>query len=138
VLTCALGALYSGCVPVSPDDSTSCPPGIAAGPATVSFADDVLPLLAAKGCLTAGCHGSFLPSSDYVLTSYETAYFPGEAARALDLCPIVPNDPEGSWLIEKLGPNPRTGDRMPNDREPLSDAELELIATWIREGAADN
>jgi hypothetical protein len=73
-----------------------------------------------------------------MLTDYDAAFMPGDTAQLLDLCPIVPTDPDSSWIIEKLQPDPRSGDRMPFGLPALTDEEIELIATWIREGAADN
>jgi len=118
--------------------SSPCETGSATDSSTVSFANDIQPLLAAKGCLTTGCHGAMLPSSGFVLTTYESMFAPGATARALELCPVVPGDAESSWLIEKVGPDPRSGERMPLLRPPLSEEELELLATWIRDRAPNN
>jgi hypothetical protein len=41
-------------------------------------------------------------------------------------------------LFEKLGPSPRFGVRMPDRLPPLSDAQIALVETWIREGARDD
>jgi hypothetical protein len=52
---------------------------------------------------------------------------------------VVPGDPDGSFLIEKLtSDSPRAGVRMPQDRPPLDEVEIELIRTWIAEGAVNN
>jgi hypothetical protein len=124
-------------VPVGGGDGR-CGQGSATGAATVSFADDIHPILRTKGCLSGGCHGGFLPSSSYSLTSYSAMFAPGDEAGALNLCPVVPGDPDASYLLEKLGDNPRSGTQMPLLRDPLSEEEVALIATWIAEGAADN
>lgn len=138
LIVCVVALACASCVPVGPGDQDPCPRGAAGGATTVNFSDDVLPLLAAKGCLTSGCHGTTLPSSDFVLTDYDAAFTRGETARALELCPIVPSEPDASWIIEKLRPEPRSGERMPFRRPALTDEEIEVIATWIREGAANN
>jgi len=104
----------------------------------VSYANDIKPMLITKGCMSGGCHGDFFPSSNFVMEGYDQMFVPGDLAKALGMCPIVPGDPENSFLINKLGPNPRSGDRMPSLREPMSDEEIEMIATWVREGAANN
>jgi hypothetical protein len=111
------------------------------GPTTVSFANDVVPIFDAvngAGCLTASCHGEPFPSSNYVLTSYESVFGPGVEAKFFKTCNVVPGDPSASYLLEKLLPNPRAGVRMPNLRPPLSDAQIEIIRTWILEGAQNN
>ncbi len=53
--------------------------------------------------------------------------------------PIEPGDPEESLLIQKVGPNPPFGERMPmrSDRY-LNDEELTTIKNWIEAGAEDN
>jgi hypothetical protein len=40
-------------------------------------------------------------------------FLPGDEAEAFEICPIVPGDPEASYLIEKLQEGPRSGARMP-------------------------
>jgi hypothetical protein len=77
-------------------------------------------------------------SSGFDLRTYASSFDPGDEATALGLCPIVPGDPQSSYIIEKLQANPRSGQQMPLQREPLSEADVELIAAWIREGAQDN
>ncbi|MEP0845684.1 MAG: hypothetical protein HRF50_02560 [Phycisphaerae bacterium] len=118
--------------------STTCEQGTTGGTATVSFAADVQPILSSAGCLTAGCHGGTINSSGYRLATYESMFAPGDEAQELGLCPIVPGDPDGSYLIEKLRPSPQRGARMPLLRTPLGEEQLETIATWIREGAQNN
>jgi hypothetical protein len=116
----------------------TCNTGAATGPTTVSYANDIVPLFQAAGCLTAGCHGGSLPSSGYDLRSYASTFVPGDEAESFGLCPIVPGNPDGSYMIEKLRPSPRTGARMPLLGTPLTTQQIELVATWIREGAANN
>lgn len=107
-------------------------------PATISYTNDVRPILLQHGCVTSGCHGGIVQSSGFNLTTRESAFLPGQEAQAFDICPIVPGDPETSYIIEKISPNPRTGARMPLLGTPLSEGEIGLIAKWIAEGAQDN
>lgn len=118
--------------------STTCETGATGGAATVSFAADVQPILSSAGCLTAGCHGGTINSSNFRLATYESMFEPGDEAQELGLCPIVPGDPDSSYLVEKISPGPRQGARMPLLRAPLTDEQIETIATWIREGAQNN
>jgi hypothetical protein len=119
-------------------DSPSCPDGTTPVVATVSYADDIRPLLSNSGCLTTGCHGGSFPASGYSLQEYSTSFLPGEQAEELGECNVVPGDVDASYFIEKLGTAPRMGEQMPLLRTPLTDADIELIATWIREGAPNN
>jgi hypothetical protein len=51
------------------------------------------------------------------------------------MCDVVPGNPGASLLVEKISPNPRFGARMPDGFPPLTDDEIQLIVTWIQEGA---
>jgi hypothetical protein len=52
---------------------------------------------------------------------------------------VVPDDPCSSILLQKLGPAPPFGDRMPKDGPPyLTNADAQVIIDWIAEGARDN
>lgn len=115
-----------------------CPPGVPNPSATVSYANDILPLFQREGCLAVQCHGGGLPASSYDLRSYETTFGQGIEARIFGLCDIVPGDPDASFLIEKLAPSPRIGARMPNLLPPLAEEDVDLIRTWILEGAPDD
>jgi len=133
--------IATACTPIGTGnggDQASCPRGSEISEPTVSYANDVVPLLSRSGCLSTGCHGDIFPSSMFTLWTYENSFVPGDEASALELCPIVPGDPDSSYMLEKLRPAPRSGVRMPVIGPPLSDEEIELIATWIREGAANN
>ncbi len=121
-----------------PPTQKTCTTGTAAAVTTVSFSRDIEPMLVGAGCLSAGCHGAVQLSSSYSMLSYEDMFEAGEEATSLDLCPIVPGDPDASYLIEKLRPFPRSGAVMPYLRPQMNDEEIGLIETWIREGAADN
>lgn len=148
--------MFGGCVPMGtnggggnanerpvPDDggspATRCVTGTANGAATVSYADDLLPLLEMSGCMTSGCHGGTFVSSRFDLSTYEGIFGPGDGAEVLMTCNVIPGDPDGSYLLEKLTQdNPRFGDRMPLFQTPLSADQIELIRTWIAEGAQNN
>lgn len=130
---------YGGRASVGSGLQTACPrAGGELGAPTVSWANDVAPLLAARGCLNSTCHGGVFPASGYDLRTYAASFVPGIYAESLDACSIVPGRPERSFLIEKLGVDPRLGVQMPNGLPPLSAEEIERITTWVREGAADN
>lgn len=105
------------------------PPTPDAGPATVSFSTDVMPILSAN-CSGVGCHTA--PRS----------FFFGSTRTG---CPsvteqrfVVPFDPDASYVIHKLEGTDLCGMRMPRGRAPLSAGDLATIRTWIAEGARDN
>lgn len=118
-------------------DSTLEPPPPADG---VSFAADIQPLFARYGC--TGCHGS-PGNSDYSVLTHESVFGPGLEARSRGMREVVPAQPDTSYLIWKLegaGPNgePIIGQRMPRGGAPMATADIELLRTWINEGARDN
>jgi hypothetical protein len=51
---------------------------------------------------------------------------------------VVPGQPEMSLLFQKLGPTPPCGSRMPIGGAPLSDANMELVRSWIAAGAQND
>lgn len=52
---------------------------------------------------------------------------------------VVPSNPESSLLYLKVSSDePPVGVRMPNDRDPLPDDQIDLIRRWISEGAENN
>lgn len=112
-----------------------CPPGRAVTDPTVRFSRDIVPLFERHGCMDAFCHGGGVVASRYDLRTYEGVFGPGAEAESLGACNVVPGDPDASFLLEKLGPSPRIGARMPNGRPPLAADELDLLRAWIAEGA---
>ncbi len=51
---------------------------------------------------------------------------------------VIPGNGAGSIIIQKLGSNPPFGDRMPKGSSALSSSIIDLITTWIDDGAEDN
>ena len=105
---------------------------------TVSYAHDIVPLFTTATCTSISCHGGPFPTNSYDMRTYETTFGPGLFAKSLKQCEIVPGDPDNSFLLQKLGPTPPIGVRMPNGLPPLSDAQIALVRTWILEGAYDD
>ena len=48
---------------------------------------------------------------------------------------VVPGDPGGSLLYQKIGEAPPCGSRMPLAQEPLSADDTECVRSWIQEMA---
>ena len=97
----------------------------------VGYQSDVKPILE-QYCVR--CHGgvgddgAVLIELGYDLTTYE-----GLMAGS-DYGPVIePGDPDGSLFLEMIV----NGD-MPEDGDPVPAAQIEILRTWIAEGAQNN
>ena len=93
-------------------------------------------------CLSAGCHDVASQEAGLVLdagVSYEDLVdvAPTNAvAGAQGLLRVTPGDPEQSYLLVKLvNPGPALGSRMPLGQPPLTADEIDLVRSWILDGA---
>jgi hypothetical protein len=113
------------------------PGGGQVGP-TVSFSADVQTIFN-NSCALSGCHAGPSPSSGLSLEAgISHAVIVNGDARQSALPLITPGSLEESYLYQKIDPNgSRVGSRMPIGGS-LSAANLQTIATWITEGAANN
>lgn len=111
----------------------------------VSFADDVEPILV-NSCATSGCHGANAnpPGKPMVLLpgqAYDNTV--GVLAAQLPAMPrIRAGQPDDSYLIHKIRGTHvivgGAGSQMPLGRAPLSAATIELIRSWVADGAPRN
>lgn len=92
-----------------------------AGGQWVSFTDEIAPLLRAR-CIA--CHSSREPGGGHVLTTYAGLFSEGANGPA-----VVPGAPD-SLLCEVVADG-----SMPQDSEPLSADEVDLIRRWVALGA---
>ena len=124
----------------SDDDTTAGDDDTTAGDddtgSSVSFAGDILPLVAGCACHTGGNTSSdldFTPSAAYAeLVDVQSVQYP-----SLDR--VEPGDPEASFLVLKVREStPPAGDQMPPGGAELSAGEIAQIEQWINEGAANN
>ncbi|KAA1259877.1 Planctomycete cytochrome C [Rubripirellula obstinata] len=99
----------------------------ATGKETVSFAKDVAGLLI-DNC--KGCHIDAMQTRGGLnMDSFATLLRGGDSGSMIN-----PGNAEASLLIKKL--RGTEGDRMPGGgRPPLSESDIQLVATWINEGA---
>ncbi len=118
--------------------TTRCPTAGTTGAGAVSYSGQIVPLLTEAHCLNASCHAGPFVSSNFDQTTYAGMFAPGDEATSLGVCPIVPGDPDHSYIVEKIGPSPRMGVQMPNTFPPLSEMQMGLIRDWILEGAPNN
>ena len=104
------------------------PPKIAepTGKETVSFARDVAPILISN---CNGCHYNATRVSGGLQFNMFTQILKGGDSGPI----VLPGKPDESLLIRKI--KGTEGARMPMGRAPLSDAQIQLVSTWIKEGA---
>lgn len=100
----------------------------------VSYSAQVQPIFSSS-CSGVGCHigettnGVNLSSYAQVMASAGVQY--GQAI-------VVAGDADASPIVDKLSANPDFGVRMPRERSPLTASQVQIIRTWIDEGALDN
>src|SRR4051812_49306527 len=93
----------------------------------VSFARDVVPIFEAS---CAGCHQPGKLKGGLDLTTFEGVTKGGKKGTAFKA-----GDPGHSFIIEQISGDPP---EMPNKGDPLTKAEIDVIARWIKEGAKND
>lgn len=94
-------------------------------------------------CAFSGCHvgGSpFLPGSmDLRADSTYSNIVNVPSQQIPSMMRVLPGEPDSSYIIWKIeGRQGIIGDRMPAVGDTLRQQEVEMIKTWIREGAKDD
>ena len=93
----------------------------------VDFSTQIKPILN-KHCIS--CHGGVKKNGGFSVLFREEALAITESGHPA----IIPGDPNNSELIKRLTESdPEL--RMPYDKEPLSEEEIDLLKTWIKQGA---
>ncbi|MDP2042391.1 MAG: DUF1553 domain-containing protein [Algoriphagus sp.] len=93
----------------------------------VDYSTEIKPILN-KHCIT--CHGGVKKNGGFSILFEEEAFALNESG----LPAIVPGSPNSSELIKRLThSDPEL--RMPYQRAKLSEEEIDLLKTWIRQGA---
>lgn len=95
--------------------------------ARISFRDDVLPILDAR-CVE--CHGAEKVKGGLRMDS-ATALFEGDP----EWWSVQPGRPEDSVLLERIELPADDPDAMPPSGDRLTAAQIEVIRTWIADGA---
>ncbi len=106
-------------------------PGVAT-PEAVSapgFAADVLPLFQEQ---CAACHSAAQPLGGWDGSSYASVMESGDHAPV-----IIPGDPEGSLLIQKMLGTQTVGSQMPIP-QLLPSEQVQMVIEWVRAGAPNN
>lgn len=121
----------------------SCNPADSDPDNDISFARDIFPLLN-RPDMEAGCSchnpaNSFRIGVDLGgldLSNHDTLLRGGQVSGPSI---VIPGDPCGSLLVQKVSPAPPFGSRMPLFGPPyLTELEQQLIRDWIAEGAENN
>lgn len=94
--------------------------------AQVDYATEIQPIFNAN---CTSCHGG---NGGVNLRSY-TALM-SSVGNNYGSNVVVPGNPDGSGLVDKIEPSPQFGNRMPTGGQ-LQQSEINLIRTWIAEGA---
>lgn len=104
-------------------------PGAATEPAiqgaTVSFANDVLPIIESR-CI--GCHGGDRTEEGLVLLDHANIMAGSDNGPV-----IVPGDAENSLLVELVATQ-----EMPKRGPKLTPPQVQIITDWVNQGALDN
>ncbi len=103
--------------------------------------DDIQAAVFGPTCATAGCHtggGAALPTAMNLTTAQ--ASFDNlvnmPSLQAPGAIRVIPNDPDNSYLVQKLEGTAVVGERMPfGSPDPLDPAVIASIRQWIADGA---
>ncbi len=93
-----------------------------------------------QSCAFAGCHSTNSPAAGLDLTEGKSrdALLEIAAMQAPDVPLVTALNPTNSYLMVKLTSMGTSGQRMPINGDTLNDSQLELVRTWILQGAPDN
>lgn len=95
---------------------------------TVYFVNDIQPLINST-CATSGCHDASTAEHGVILDSYTNIIQTGD---------VKPFRPDDSELYEVLFGDKDEDIMPPPPQSPLTDAQKQLIYTWIMQGAQNN
>ncbi len=94
--------------------------------AQVDYSTEIQPIFNSN---CTGCHGG---TSGLNLRSYSELMNSNGNQYGTNL--VISGNPDASGLVDKIEPNPQFGNRMPSGGQ-LAQSEINLIRTWIAEGA---
>ena len=97
----------------------------------VSYHRDVRPIFQAR---CQGCHQPAKAQGDYVMTRFDRLLAGGESGDKA----VVPGKPDASHLLAMVTPDKDGEAEMPEDADPLSPQQVDLIRRWIAQGAVDD
>ena len=109
--------------PATTDPAAATQPAIQG--ATVSFANDILPIIESR-CI--GCHGGDRTEEGLILKTHASIMAGSENGLV-----ILPGDAANSLLVEMV-----VTQKMPKRGPKLTPPQLQLITDWVNQGALDN
>ena len=91
-------------------------------------------------CATAGCHsGAGAPQGLRLDDANSYGLLVGVASSEVNtILRVAPNDPDNSYLIQKLEGTASVGAQMPLGGAPLDQSVIDVIRQWITDGAIDD
>jgi hypothetical protein len=98
-------------------------------PPLVTWEDDIKPLFKTTGCSASFCHGSSKASGLSVASPADLIKGGKKGAT------IVPCNPNGGTLLDKLQAKPSFGKKMPLGGVTYTAAQRQLLIDWIAGGA---
>lgn len=134
VLLLALAACGGGGDDAPPPPPPTLPAPVGLQPTLASIQANIFtPTCAKSGCHTGiGAQAGLNLDSGASLASLVNV----ASSQSMLLIRVIPADPDGSLLIQKLEPTPPIGGRMPADGPPyLQQATIDVIRLWIQNGA---
>jgi mono/diheme cytochrome c family protein len=96
----------------------------------VSYDKQIRPIFQAR---CQGCHQPAKAGGNFVMTTFDRMLKGGESGERA----IVAGKPADSHMITLITPEGGKAE-MPQNKPPLSAAEIELISRWIAQGASDD
>jgi WD40 repeat protein/mono/diheme cytochrome c family protein len=107
-----------------------CAIGQEAAPVEVSYAKQIRPIFQ-EHC--QGCHQPAKAEGGYVMTKVDALLKGGESGEAA----VVAGDAAKGYLLAQITPKEGAAE-MPKGKPPLAAEQIELIKTWIAQGAKDD
>ncbi|MCX6145116.1 MAG: hypothetical protein NTZ35_18085 [Ignavibacteriales bacterium] len=130
-LTVCLAALVAGIVIAGCSDKGSNPASSSPPPQQtqdVSFKNQIVPYFINYGC--DGCHGGNGGLDVQTVAQLLRGGIHGPA--------VVAGKADSSIIIKKLSSSPPFGDRMPRGGPYMADSTIQILKTWINQGAKNN
>jgi len=108
-----------------PPEVTPAPAVTPGGPVSVSYRQDIQPILD-RQCVS--CHGG---QAGLYLNSYDNLMFGGSGGKV-----VIPGEPQASELVKRI--QGQSQPRMPLGADALRSSEIDRIVIWIAEGCPNN
>lgn len=99
----------------------------------ISYAQDVKPVLD-KNCLE--CHQE--NGAGTLASGFDMSSFDGLMKGTHHGPMVIPGDPEGSNLIVLIEGRADPSISMPHGKDSISDTDIQMIRSWVSQGAKNN